>query len=235
MNEQTITIRGVLGWGNRKAGMEAYGPGGRWGGGEGEGRGEGDLLGDALERAGAGEGATLVVAALPRFSTPGQIEATEAALGGAVNAHVGPRPFVLQRTEDVSGVSGTGIVAEGVEFSDGTVALQWTSEWPTSVVFHRRGVESVRAVHGHNGKTEIVWTGSNIVSEPPEGPSRVIASDLLGMNPLPKRIEDIDGSRCSVKPARNEAGTVLAVGVMLPMPGYPWRWYAPDDEIEVTW
>lgn len=69
----------------------------------------------------------------------------------------GHRRFVLQRNEDATGVSGTGIVAEGVEFSNGVVALQWTSEWPTSVVFHNRGMESVEAIHGHNGMTEIVW------------------------------------------------------------------------------
>jgi len=68
-----------------------------------------------------------------------------------------PQAFVLQRTEDVTGVSGTGVVAEGVEFSDGTVSLRWTSDWPTSVVFHDRGIESVEAVHGHSGKTQIVY------------------------------------------------------------------------------
>jgi hypothetical protein len=68
------------------------------------------------------------------------------------------RRFELHRDEDVSGVSGTGVVAEGVAFSnDGPVALRWTSEWPTSVVFHDRGVESLEAVHGHNGRTRIVW------------------------------------------------------------------------------
>ena len=75
-----------------------------------------------------------------------------------------PAPFLLARDEDVSGVSGTGTVAEGVRFSDGTVALRWTSAWPTSVVFHERGMDSVRAVHGHDGRTRIVWlydTGDN--------------------------------------------------------------------------
>jgi L-fucose isomerase-like protein len=67
------------------------------------------------------------------------------------------RPFTLHRDIDETGVSGTGVVAEGVEFSDGTVALRWTSAWPTSVVFHERGMESVEAVHGHGGKTRIVW------------------------------------------------------------------------------
>lgn len=68
------------------------------------------------------------------------------------------RRFELHRDEDVSGVSGIGVVAEGVAFSNGgPVALRWTSDWPTSVVFHDRGVESLEAVHGHNGRTRIVW------------------------------------------------------------------------------
>jgi hypothetical protein len=70
---------------------------------------------------------------------------------------VSHRRFVLERDDDVSGVSGLGIVAEGVVFFDGVVALRWTSAWPTSVVFHDRGMEAVEAVHGHNGKTRIVW------------------------------------------------------------------------------
>lgn len=78
------------------------------------------------------------------------------------------RRFELHRDEDVSGVSGTGIVAEGVAFSDGgPVALRWTSEWPTSVVFHDRGIESLEAVHGHNGRTRIVWLdqGRHVVTQ----------------------------------------------------------------------
>lgn len=71
-----------------------------------------------------------------------------------------PRAFVLHRHEDETGVSGVGVVAEGVEFSDGTVALRWTSAWPTSVVFHEKGIESVLAVHGHGGKTTIEWRPS---------------------------------------------------------------------------
>jgi hypothetical protein len=67
------------------------------------------------------------------------------------------RRFTLRRREDETGISGVGDVAQGVEFDDGVVALRWPSAWPTSVVFHERGIESVRAVHGHNGKTEIIW------------------------------------------------------------------------------
>lgn len=76
-----------------------------------------------------------------------------------------PKAFVLLRHEDETGVSGTGIVAWGVEFPDGVVALRWKSEWPTSVVFHDRGIEAVKAVHGHNGKTEIVWSDKAAAGE----------------------------------------------------------------------
>ena len=72
------------------------------------------------------------------------------------------RMFTLVRDEDVTGVSGTGVVAEGIEFSGGVVALRWLSDWPTSVVFHERGMESVEAVHGHGGKTRIVWQADEI-------------------------------------------------------------------------
>ena len=75
------------------------------------------------------------------------------------------RPFVLQRDIDGTGVSGTGIVAEGVEFSDGVVALRWIVPpgvpghgYPTSVVFHERGIASVEAVHGHGGNTRVEFT-----------------------------------------------------------------------------
>lgn len=74
------------------------------------------------------------------------------------------RRFVLQRDEDETGVSGTGVVAEGVEFSDGVVALRWIvpagapgAGHPTSVVFHDRGIASVEKIHGHGGKTQIKW------------------------------------------------------------------------------
>ncbi len=65
------------------------------------------------------------------------------------------RRFVLQRLEDVTGISGTGIVAEGVEFSTRECAIRWTTHtW--SVVFYM-DIESVEKIHGHGGSTKIVW------------------------------------------------------------------------------
>jgi hypothetical protein len=67
------------------------------------------------------------------------------------------RRFELHRDEDITGISGVGIVAEGVEFTDGVVCLRWLSEWPSSVVHYDRGMQSVVAVHGHSGSTRIEW------------------------------------------------------------------------------
>lgn len=66
------------------------------------------------------------------------------------------RRFKLIRHLDVSGVSGTGIVAEGVEWSDGSVALHWRGRWATTTVLDG-GIDSVLAIHGHEGSTQIVW------------------------------------------------------------------------------
>lgn len=68
----------------------------------------------------------------------------------------GPRCFQLVRYLDVSGVSGTGVVAEGVEWSDGSVALHWAGRYPTTTVW-QDGVEALLAVHGHQGATTIRW------------------------------------------------------------------------------
>jgi len=67
------------------------------------------------------------------------------------------RTFFLERIEDETGISGTGIVAEGVEFSDGQIAMNWIVGDFRSVVIWRQGISAVEAIHGHNGKTKVVW------------------------------------------------------------------------------
>ncbi|WP_238163764.1 hypothetical protein [Kribbella pittospori] len=68
---------------------------------------------------------------------------------------VRPRTFELVRYRDPSGVSGTGVVAEGCEFSDGSVALRWCGDNPATAVWPN--LHSVLAVHGHHGATEVRW------------------------------------------------------------------------------
>jgi hypothetical protein len=65
------------------------------------------------------------------------------------------RRFELHRDVDESGVSGTGKVAEGVEFGRGLAVLHWlTATW--SAAFYP-SMENVEKIHGHDGKTRVVW------------------------------------------------------------------------------
>jgi hypothetical protein len=65
------------------------------------------------------------------------------------------RRFCLVRNEDVSGVSGTGVVAEGVVFSTGKVVLSWCSEYRSVTVYDT--LADLETVHGHAGRTCIAW------------------------------------------------------------------------------
>ena len=65
------------------------------------------------------------------------------------------RTFKLVRKIDVSGVSGTGVVAEGVEFHDGQCVLSWFGRFHSITVWPN--VEDVVAFHGHEGATEVVF------------------------------------------------------------------------------
>jgi len=65
------------------------------------------------------------------------------------------RTFQLHRAVDETGISGTGIVAEGVQFTSGWCAMTWLSEI-SSLAFYP-SIENVEKIHGHNGKTLVVW------------------------------------------------------------------------------
>jgi hypothetical protein len=60
----------------------------------------------------------------------------------------------LQRDVDVSGVSGIGIVAYGVQFPDGSVVLRWDTRVRTTVMYD--SLQDVEKIVGHNGATKIV-------------------------------------------------------------------------------
>lgn len=65
------------------------------------------------------------------------------------------RLFKLVRSEDVSGVSGTGAVAEGVVFTDGTVVLRWLGVRTSTGIY--KSLEMMLEVHGHEGATVVEW------------------------------------------------------------------------------
>lgn len=81
------------------------------------------------------------------------------------------RGFQLHRDHDVSGVSGEGVVADGIcydeaypvylpdatlEMPAGWCVIAWRGEHRSTVLW--ASVESAIAVHGHHGATRLVWT-----------------------------------------------------------------------------
>ena len=70
------------------------------------------------------------------------------------------RMFQLLRDEDPSGVSGVGRVAVGVVFPSGKVVLEWLGSHSTFGIYD--DLRRVEHIHGHGGKTRIVFTRSAI-------------------------------------------------------------------------
>jgi hypothetical protein len=65
------------------------------------------------------------------------------------------RRFQLVRREDETGISGTGVVAYGAAFPDGTAVLRWDTK-VNSTVFYS-SIDDLQAIHGHDGKTTVMW------------------------------------------------------------------------------
>lgn len=62
--------------------------------------------------------------------------------------------FYLQRNEDLTGTSGTGVVARGCVLPSGKVILEWTS-FHTSIGIYNN-INDVELIHGHEGRTQVV-------------------------------------------------------------------------------
>ncbi len=63
------------------------------------------------------------------------------------------RQFILVRHKDLTGTSGTGIVAEGVVFEDGQAVLKWLRK-PYSLGVYP-SLKNLLDVHGHEGNTQV--------------------------------------------------------------------------------
>lgn len=73
------------------------------------------------------------------------------------------RRFILNRDEDVSGCSGTGVVAEGVVFTDGTTVLRWLTEYTSTAIYD--SAKELISIHGHGGSTQLQWIDHMVKEE----------------------------------------------------------------------
>jgi hypothetical protein len=149
--------------------------------------------------------------------------------------------FRLLRHRDLSGVSGTGIVAEGVEFSDGAVAIRWLGEHPSTVAWN--DIRHMEAIHGHGGDTEIVFD---------ERPSRGGSTVERIVNGLQRT--DLTSCSVSFDAGRAQIHAYMAAdwlrwldhlggspdaAIKRQRPGNPgkfpweWSWTAPDNSVRV--
>lgn len=85
------------------------------------------------------------------------------------------RRFRLIRDEDASGVSGTGFVAEGVHFANGKVVLAWLTQASSLGVYD--SMDDLMRIHGHGGKTRVVWTDCGLDPVRPQWFYRLGESD----------------------------------------------------------
>jgi hypothetical protein len=61
----------------------------------------------------------------------------------------GMRSFTLRREEDVSGVSGTGVVFEGTLFSTGVVVVHWLTPPPRGSIAIFDTLDQLLSIHVH--------------------------------------------------------------------------------------
>lgn len=65
------------------------------------------------------------------------------------------KTFHLLRTDDVSGVSGTGIIAEGFVDHNGTCFLSWLTKYQSWGIYP--SMETLENIHSHDGKTQVIF------------------------------------------------------------------------------
>lgn len=68
-----------------------------------------------------------------------------------------PRVFHLVRYDDVSDVSGTGIVAQGCQFRDGHIALRWCVPTLPATWNLFDSIDDLLLLNGHQGRTVVKW------------------------------------------------------------------------------
>jgi hypothetical protein len=148
-----------------------------WLGTETKRRGETPSPGVELARAKLAEARRTVEATLPTLRAQLAAESPAAASEGDnpgrtrtgdLRADLLPEAgsrFALVRHTDVTGISGTGVVAWGIVWPDGSVDIRWRGSRPSSV--HWDNLDDPTTIHGHGGATEFVWIDDQPISSLP--------------------------------------------------------------------
>ena len=68
-----------------------------------------------------------------------------------------PRIFKVIRSKDHSGISGTGLVAQGVEFHTGQVVIMWCCKEGKETIEIHPSLSVFLEIHGHGSSTEVIF------------------------------------------------------------------------------
>lgn len=79
------------------------------------------------------------------------------------------RTFTVERGNDESGISGTGVVMQGVEFDDGKVLIRWCTD-PSSIVYWETFADLWKiCVEGHpTNNTVVKWSDGQMDYQNPD-------------------------------------------------------------------
>jgi hypothetical protein len=105
----------------------------------------------------------------------------------------GMRRFTMRREFDVSGVSGTGIVLEGVHFSTGVVVIHWLTPPPRGSISVFDDLEQFLSIHVRphpDNRTVLTFEDGEEVVCAASGPGELEEPVFAGTAPA-----DPDGSR----------------------------------------
>ncbi len=114
--------------------------------------------------------------------------------------------FHFYRVQDHSGVSGTGPVVEGVQFTNGWCALRWISN-KSSICFYQ-SIDEVKAIHGHGGKTEIVMHDFEPLQKTRSGQGGQNFEILLDIIEEASRLTTLAEDRASLRECQRTIGAL---------------------------
>lgn len=109
---------------------------------------EGNPPGPPTPQTGVAAGRTYHPAATPDHDTGNEDSMSQP-------AHL-PHRFALHRRYDLTGISGTGLVAYGTQYPSGRVTLAWCCSDIQSIAVYDT-IDDIERIHGHGGLTEIRW------------------------------------------------------------------------------
>jgi hypothetical protein len=95
-------------------------------------------------------------------------------------AGLNPRRFVLWPKDNLTGRSRPSAFAEGVMFTDGTVAVQWAGTVPHTVIYPRHGIEVIQAGAGYLGAADVEFLDPDPYDPYPSPPLPLSESDTGG-------------------------------------------------------